>query len=222
MIPFQPTFTNSHFAEVRKADLVPLPEADEVFARLLSRFVQLGKMHRNVSFGELEAGSDIAPTSVFLTSLFAKAYVILAPKPHDGPLDLFFDIVELLPDLFEREIFQSGKEIWTLMNPCAQADNLAASMNDSKRQQAFSQWQKKFVTDLDGLLVAIEGNNGLDTVSKAVETAFGPRAKQAVLQHSAQRRESFRTLKQAGFVIAGAASVITPARAHTYFGGPSE
>ena len=212
----------SDFAEARKADLVPLPEADEVFARLLSRFVQLGKMHRNVSFGEFEAGSDIAPTSVFLTSLFAKAYVILAPKPHDGPLDLFFDIVELLPDLFEREIFQSGKEIWTLMNPCAQADNLAASMNDSKRQQAFSQWQKKFVTDLDGLLAAIEGNNGLDTVSKAVETAFGQRAKQAVLQHSAQRRESFRSLKQAGFVIAGAASVVSPARAHTYFGGPSD
>lgn len=212
----------AEFAEARKADLVPLPEADEVFARLLSRFVQLGKMHRNISFGELEAGSDIAPTSVFLTSLFAKAYIILAPKPHDGPLDLFFDIVELLPNLFEREIFQSGKEIWTLMNPYAQADNLADSMNDSKRQQAFSQWQKKFVTDLDGLLAAIEGNHGLDTVSKAVEAAFGRRAKQAVLQHSAQRRESFRSLKQAGFVIAGAASVVTPARAHTYFGGPSD
>jgi hypothetical protein len=210
------------FAEARKADLVPLPEAGEVFARLLSRFVQLGKVHRNISFGELEAGSDIAPTSVFLTSLFAKAYTILAPQPHDGPLDLFFDIVELLPELFAREIIQSGKEVWTLMNPCAQADNLAASMNDSKRQQAFSQWQQKFVADLHGLLAAIEGNQGLDAVSKAVETAFGPRAKQAVLQHSAQRRESHRALKQAGFVVADAASVVTPARAHTYFGGPSD
>ncbi|MGE6213897.1 nucleotidyltransferase domain-containing protein [Comamonas aquatica] len=212
----------ANFAEARKADLVPLPEADEVFARLLSRFVQLGKVHRNISFGELEAGSDIAPTSVFLTSLFAKAYAILAPQPHDGPLDLFFDIVELLPELFGREVLQHGMEIWTLMNPCAQADNLAASMNESKRQQAFSQWQQKFVTDLDGLLAAIEGNQGLDAVSKAVEQAFGPRAKQAVLEHSAQRRESHRALKQAGFVVAGAASVVTSARAHTYFGGPAE
>lgn len=208
--------------EARKADLVPLPEADEVFARLLSRFVQLGKVHRNISFGELVAGPDIAPTSVFLTSLFAKAYAVLAPQPHDGPLDLFFDIVELLPKLFEREVLQSGQEIWILMNPCAQADNLAASMNESKRQQAFSQWQQKFVADLDGLLAIIEGNQGLDAVSKAVEQAFGPRAKQAVLVHSAQRRESHRALKQAGFVVTGAASVVTPARAHTYFGGPSD
>lgn len=206
--------------EARKADLVPLPEADEIFARLLSRFVQLGKVHRNISFGELEAGPDMAPTSVFLTSLFAKAYAVLAPQPHDGPLDLFFDIVELLPKLFEREVLQSGQEIWILMNPCAQADNLAASMNESKRQQAFSQWQQKLVADLDGLLAVIEGNQGLDAVSKAVEQAFGPRAKQAVLEHSAQRRESHRALKQAGFVVAGAASVVTPARAHTYFGGP--
>lgn len=209
----------AEFAEARKADLEPLPVADEVFARLLSRFVQLGKVHRNIAFGELNAGSDIAPTSVFLTSLFAKAYAVLAPRPHDGPLDLFFDIVELLPALFEREILQSGKEIWTLMNPCAQSDNLAASMNESQRQQAFSQWQQKFVADLDGLLAAIEGNQGLDAVSKAVENAFGPRAKQGVLEHSARRRESHRALKQAGFVVAGAASVVAPARAHTYFGG---
>ncbi len=146
----------------------------------------------------------------------------MAPQPHDGPLDLFFDIVELLPELFGREVLQSGMEIWTLMNPCAQADNLAASMNESKRQQAFSQWQQKFVADLDGLLAAIEGNQGLDAVSKAVENAFGQRAKQAVLQHSAQRRESHRALKQAGFVVAGVASVVTSARAHTYFGGPSD
>lgn len=212
----------ANFAEARKADLVPLPVADEVFARLLSRFVQLAKVHRNISFGDLEAGSDIAPTSVFLTSLFAKAYAILAPQPHDGPLDLFLDIVELIPELFEREILQSGKELWTLMNSCAQFDNLAASMNESGRQQAFSQWRQKFAADLDGLLAAIEGNQGLDAVLKAVETAFGPRAKQAVLQHSAQRRESHRTLQQAGFVVAGAASVVTPARAHTYFGGHSD
>lgn len=212
----------ANFTEARKADLVPLPEANEVFARLLSRFVQLGKMHRNISFGELEAGSDIAPTSVFLTSLFTKAYAFLAPQPHDGPLDLFFDIVELLPKLFEREILQSGKEIWTLMNPCALSDNLAASMNESKRQQAFSQWQQKFVADLDGLLAVIEGRQGLDAVSKAVEKAFGPRAKQAVLQHSAQQREGHRALQQAGFVVAGAAPAVTPARAHTYFGGPSD
>ncbi len=211
----------ANFAEARKADVEPLPEAEEVFARLLSRYVQLGKVHRNVSFADLKSGSVIAPTSVFLTSLFAKAYAILAPEPHDGPLDLFFDIVELLPKLFEREILFGG-ERWTLINPSAQNDNLASSMNTSERQQAFVQWHAKFVADLEALLQAVDGNHGLDAVTKAVEQAFGPRAKQAVLQHNAQRRDGNRALQRAGFVIAGTMPVVTPVRAHTYFGSPTK
>jgi hypothetical protein len=211
----------ANFAEARKVDVEPLPDAEEVFARLLSRYVQLGKVHRNISFGDIPSGNDLAPTSVFLTSLFAKAYAILARQPHDGPLDLFFDIVELVPKLFEREIIQYGGERWILMNPFAQNDNLASSMNSSQRQQAFSQWHAKFVADLEALLGAVEGNHGLDAVTRAVEEAFGPRAKLAVLQHSAQRREGHRTLQRAGFVVAGTLPVVTPARAHTYFGGPT-
>lgn len=212
----------ANFAEVRKADVEPLPEAEEVFARLLSRYVQLGKVHRNVSFAELKSGGDLAPTSVFLTSLFAKAYAILAPQPHDGPLDLFFDIVELVPKLFEREILQFGGERWTLMNPFAQNDNLASSMNTPERQQAFVQWHAKFVADLEALLRAVEGNHGLDVVTTAVEQAFGPRAMQAVLQHNALRRDGNRALQCAGFVVAGTMPIVTPARAHTYFGGPTK
>ncbi len=209
------------FAEARKADVAPLPEATEVFARLLSRFVQLGKVHRNISFADMKSGSDLAPTSVFLTSLFAKAYTLLAPQPHDGPLDLFLDIVELVPTLFEREIHVSGQEHWKLMNPFALSDNLAAAMNTSARQQAFTQWHAKLVSDLDVLLSAVDGNQGLDTVAKAVERAFGPRASQAVLQHSGRQREGNRELQRAGFVVAGTLPVVTSARAHTYFGGPA-
>lgn len=212
----------ANFADVRRADVEPLPEAEEVFARLLSRYVQLGKVHRNISFADLKAGGDLAPTSVFLTSLFAKAYAILAPQPHDGPLDLFFDIVELVPTLFEREILQFGGERWTLMNPYAQNDNLSSSMNTSERQQAFAQWNTKFVADLEALLRAVEGSHGLDAVTKAVEQAFGPRAAQAVLQHNAQRRDGNRALQRAGFVVAGTMPLVTPARAHTYFGGPTK
>ena len=131
---------SASFADVRKADVERLPEAEEVFARLLSRYVQLGKVHRNYSFADVKLASDIAPTSVFLTSLFAKAYAILAPQAHDGPLDLFFDIVEMVPSLFERENLQYGVERWALMNPFAQTDNLASSMNTPQRQQAFKQF----------------------------------------------------------------------------------
>ena len=210
----------ANFAEARKADVEPLPEASEVFARLLSRYVQLGKAHRNTAFADIKGGSDLAPTSVFLTGLFAKAYVVLAPQLHDGPLDLFFDIVELLPTMFEREMLQGDREHWTLWNLYAQEDNLASSMNTLEHQQAFVQWHAKFVADIEALLDAVDGNQGLDAVTKAVEQAFGPRATQAVLQHSARRRDGYRTLQRAGFVVAGTLPVVTTARAHTYFGGP--
>jgi hypothetical protein len=206
---------------VRKADLVPLPDATEVFERLLSRFVQLGKVHRNIAFADLKSGSDLAPTSVFLTSLFAKGYAIQAPQPHDGPLDLFFDIVDILPTLFEREVSPSGQERWILMNPFAVSDNLASSMNTAGRQQSFTQWHSKFIADWKVLLDAVDSNQGLDAVTKAVAQAFGPRAIQSVLQHNAQRREGHRTLQRAGFVVARTFPVITQARAHTYFGGPA-
>ena len=207
------------FAQDRKADIEPLPEAAEVFARLLSRFVQLGKVHRNMSFADVKSGSDFAPTSVFLTSLFAKSYVALAPQPHDGPLDLFFNIVERLPMLFQREPLAHGGERWVLLNPYAHSDNLAASMNTRERQQGFVQWHKKLVTDLERLLTAIERSQGLDAVSQAVEKAFGPRATQAVLERNTRRREGNRVLNRAGFVVASSMPVVTSARAHTYFGG---
>ena len=209
----------ANFAEERKADVEPLPAPEEVFARLLSRFVQLGKVHRNMAFAAMTAGNDLAPASVFLTSLFAKAYATLAPQPHDGPLDLFFDIVELLPTLFQREVLDFGRERWTLMNLYAHADNLAASMNTVARQQAFVQWHAKFVSDLEGLLAAVEGNHGIDAVTKAVEQAFGSRAAQAVVHRNALRREGNRSLQRVGFVVAGTLPVVAPARAHTYFGG---
>ncbi|MDO9074123.1 MAG: nucleotidyltransferase [Rubrivivax sp.] len=208
-----------NFADAARADIEPLPEAAEVFERLLSRYVQLGKVNRNISFSALPASQDLAPTSVFLTSLFAKAYSLLAPQPHDGPLDLLLDVVAVAPSLFQRELLAGGQEQWTLMNPYALGDNLAASMNTAARQQAFTQWHTKFVHDLEALVSAIDGNHGLDTITKAVEQAFGPRASQAVLARNAQRRDGNRALQRAGFIVASTLPVVTPARSHTYFGG---
>ncbi len=208
-----------NFADAARADVEPLPEAAEVFERLLSRYVQLGKVNRNISFSALPASQDLAPTSVFLTSLFAKAYSLLAPQPHDGPLDLLLDVVAVAPSLFQRELLAGGQEQWTLMNPYALGDNLAASMNTAARQQAFTQWHTKFVHDLEALVSAIDGNHGLDTITNAVEQAFGPRASQAVLARNAQRRDGNRVLQRAGFIVASTLPVVTPARSHTYFGG---
>jgi hypothetical protein len=209
---------NKSFADVRRADVEPLPDATQVFGRLLSRYVQLGKVNRNISFADVPSGKELAPTSIFLTSLYTKAFVILAPQPHDGPLDLFLDVAELAPQLFERETLNGGREHWTLANPCAH-DNLAASMNTPERQQAFWQWQRKLVQDLEAIVAAVEADQGMDAVVRAVTRAFGPRAGQAVLERNAQRREGNRVLNRAGFFVAGTLPVAAAARPHTYFGG---
>jgi Second Messenger Oligonucleotide or Dinucleotide Synthetase domain len=204
---------------VRKADVEPLPDAQDVLGRLLSRFVQIAKVHRNHAFANVTNAARLAPTSVFLTSLIAKAYAILAPKVHEGPLDLFMDIVELLPFLFERQTLAGGGELWFLDNPCALADNAAASMNTAQRQEAFRQWHDKLSNDLAGLLKAINTGQGADIVAKAVESAFGARARQSVLAHTAQRRDSLRSAGKAAIFLGGVTSIVAPARAHTYFGG---
>jgi hypothetical protein len=210
---------SAEFAEASRAEVEPLPEAHEVFERLLSRFVQLAKVHRNISFLNVPAAGELTPPSMFLTSLIAKAFATLAPQPHDGPLDLFLDIVDFFPKLIQCEVLLNGREYWILMNPFAQNDNLAVSMNTPERQQAFRQWHSKLTTDLERLLAAIEGNQGIDAVTTAVTHAFGQRATQAVIHRNAQRRETNRRLERVGFVVAGTLPIVTPARAHRYFGG---
>jgi hypothetical protein len=72
-----------------RGDVAPLPDADVVSQRLLSIFVQLMKVHRNIAFGAPKDGQEsVAPASVFFTVLAGAAYALKAPQPHETPLDL--------------------------------------------------------------------------------------------------------------------------------------
>jgi len=206
------------FDSLRKSELVPLPAANEVFGRLLSRLVQLVKINRNLTFGAPSGGVDLAPPSSFLTTLVANAYAIEAVKQHDGPMDLFLDIVQLMPKLFQRLQMPDGSEFWFLENPTAQNDNFAACMNTPARQRAFDAWQERLARDLAALVDAIDQSAGMDVIARAAERAFGERAKSAVLLDNAQRREVKRAAGQGVFLVGGAAAISTPSRAHTNFG----
>ena len=70
----------------------------------------------------------------------------------------------------------------------------------------------------DDRIVAIDQSAGLDVIAKAVEGAFGERAKMAVLEDNATRREEKRSSGQAVFIAGGSAAIATPSRAHTNFG----
>lgn len=203
---------------IRKSELVPLPEADEVFGRLLSRLVQLAKINRNLRFGAPLGSLDLAPPSSFLTTLVANAYAIEALKPHDGPMDLLLDIVQLMPKLFQRVQMPQGREFWYLNNPTAQNDNLAGCMDSSAKQKAFDAWHERLQADLTALVDAVDQSAGLDVIAKAAERAFGERAKTAVLEDNATRREEKRAAGQGLFIAGGSAAIATPSRAHTNFG----
>jgi len=204
---------------VTRADVTPLSDAQEVSDRLLCRLVQLLKLHRNVGFGVVQVGHDMAPTSVFLTTLAAMAYAVEAPQPHESPLELLLDIVERMPLHFERISQPDGSEQWVLPNPSAPKDNLAASMNLPARQEAFFFWHQRLISDLNRILHAIEHHEGMDVLLKALQAAFGPRSAGAIQQAQAEYQSVSRAVGRVTLISSVAAAPISvPARSHTYFG----
>ncbi|MDB5932267.1 MAG: Uncharacterized protein JWR60_3974 [Polaromonas sp.] len=203
--------------EARKAELDPLSNATEVLGRLICRYVQLAKVHRNIAFSG--ADENVIPTSVFLTSLIARGYEKLALNPHDGPLELFVDIVNTMPELFEEETLNHGRRRWLLMNPCARNDNLAESMNTTNRQEAFMQWHDRLQRDLGDLVISIQDKSSSQGVLEVVKTSFGVRAATALLTHNANRRDALRAGGKASFFVGGSAvATTTSSRRHTFFG----
>lgn len=201
-----------------RGDLEPLPNADEVMNRLLSRLIQIMKIHRDKTFGAPTFGRDFAPKSIFITTLAAAAYEVRAQIPHDNPLDLLLDIVDTMPLFFERLILQGGREYWSLPNLTAPGDNLASGMNTAANQEAFIKWHARLTSDLTQILQSIEQRAGSDQLIKLVNEAFGDRAARAVIDMNAPR-----PLEKPGqrLVMLGAAAAATtsvPARAHTFFG----
>jgi hypothetical protein len=202
------------------ANVTPLPSVQEVFDRLLCRLIQVLKLHRNVAFGPSTSGPDASPTSVFITTLAAKAYQVQAPLPHDSPLDLLLDIVETLPDHFESIEQLDGSTFWHLQNPSAPTDNLAAGMNTRPRQQGFAWWHARIVRHLTEILDAIENHAGMDVVLAAIKEAFGERAARAIQAEQNQHRLASRSVGRIALIPAAGIPLQAAARSHTFFGGP--
>lgn len=203
----------------KRADVVPLAPADEVFDRLLCRFIQLIKLHRNTSFTKATSFKHLAPSSVFLTVLTAESYRLHAPRPHTDVLHLLTEIIETMPKMFRRVALSNGREEWQIDNPTAPGDNLAATMNAPGKQDAFLQWHAQLSKDIGGLINAIDQRLGMDKVQEVVTSAFGEKAANASRQAQLNRQSSSRA---SGRVVATtAAGIVIPmtARSHTFFGG---
>jgi hypothetical protein len=225
MASISPVFTNdqrivnaSAEDHIKRADIVPLSNADEVFGRLLCRVVQLIKLHRNVVFGSATVDPDLAPQSSFITSLAAAAYTAQAPQPHDSPLELLLDIVETMPQYFIRRLLWEDHEEWYLQNPTAPGDNLASAMNSRNRQKAFLAWHVRLIDDLRKILQAIEGRAGIDKVGQLIEATFGVRAANAMQLAQVSRQEAIRKSGKASIITSAATVIPMTARAHSFFG----
>jgi hypothetical protein len=218
-----PSFTKIHafdeaYDRLRKAEIVPLADSSEVFERLLSRLVQLVKVHRNESFGANGVDADLAPRSIFVTTLVAAAYASVARIPHEGPLELLLDVVASMSRHFSRTPQADGTEHWHLPNPSAPAENLASSMNSPQRQAAFWWWHSRFQAQLEAILDAIEQQAGLDQVLKLIGEAFGAKASSAIADDESARRRAQRGVGRVAMHGALAAPTIATARTHTFYG----
>lgn len=222
---------------LREAVIEPLPDADEVLGRLLGRFVQLVKLHRNEAFKAKEM-SGLAPSSVFLTTLVAQAYKAAAPQPHDSPMALLLDVVDGMNDHFQTSdptgAHPSGASTWYLPNPTVPRSNLAEEMQDRARQEAYGQWHARLRQDLRRILLAAAPGQGLDVLVEAVEQAFGSRAGKAVTQNALEQQERNRAAQRVAIFgpvvratgipsLARASTVIAspqfaPSRSHTFYG----
>lgn len=222
-----------------EASIAPLSNPQEVFAKILCRLVQLVKLHRNAKFAQAARGADIAPTSIFLTTLVAEAYRVEAPLPHASPLELLLDIVERMPLHFQRFPRSGGQEEWYLADPAVPRGNLAEGMNSPGHQKAFFAWHELLITDIGRILNAIDGNHGMDAMLKAVKNAFGDRGSAAVATAQLAQQQTLRaagktavfttaagsTMSAASTVTAASASSVSAptartlsSRAHTFFG----
>jgi len=202
---------------VVRADLELLPDATEVQSRLLSRLVQMLKLHRNMAFGSA-AGPDFSPKSVFITVLASTAYASRAPITHDSPLELLLDIVDTMPLFIQCQRLPGGDEYWELPNLTAPGDNLANGMNTPQHQQAYREWHLRLKADLESLLQCIEQRRGLDELLEIVQRCFGARAAQAVRELEAPRATPNSTRRIVTVGTAGASALLLPSRGHTFYG----
>jgi hypothetical protein len=215
----QPVFSRTIIAkaateDLKRADVTPLSNAEDVFDRLLCRIIQLIKLHRDTTFAKSPDLIDQRPTSIFLTALAAGAYARQAPLQHADPLELFIDVVRDMPDFIDRR----AGEVWEVQNPTAPGDNLASAMNLGSRQDIFDQWYRKFAKDIVAIVDAIELRSGMDQVGKLVTGAFGERAGKALINGQLNAQDKQRNAGAAKAVLAGGLIVPLTAKANTFYG----
>lgn len=173
----------------------------------LQRVVQILKHHRDVM---LENDPEIAPISIILTTLAARAY-----DQSEGVFDALCHILAHMDEYVEN---RNG--IWHIDNPVAPGENFADKWElEPAKAQAFFRWLEAARSSLVTDLIAA---NGLDELAVVMEKSLGSvYPKRAIGKYGAslnERRRENRLFSTAGGLstIAGSTSKVVPN--HSFYG----
>ena len=134
---------------------------------VLQRVVQVLKRHRDLMFAECDA--DLAPISVIISTLAARAY--------QGDEDLVEAVVAVTGHLVQSIVKEGG--IWLVRNPVNPEENFADKWADHpERKDAFFAWANQVRADF----AQLAGDQDVRAFSETLRPALGERAIDKALQ----------------------------------------
>ena len=173
----------------------------------LQRVIQILKHHRDVMF---EDNPDIAPISILLTTLAAKAY--------DQTYGVFDALSYILSHM--DEYIENRNGVWHVDNPVAPGENFADKWElEPEKAQAFFRWLNAARADLVAELIAAEG---IDELAAAMERSLGSvYPSRAIGAYGSSLNESRKTSKLYS-TAAGISTIASPAAKtvpnHSFYG----
>lgn len=149
------------------AQIAPYPTQARVKG-ILRRTVQLLKRHRDVAFVNVEA--DIAPISIIITTLAARAYELCVNNfTFDTELDVLVGTIRMMPHFIDRPVV-NGRRIYVVPNEATIGENFAERWNaEPERAKAFYDWHAKALADFEKL----ENLEGLDLITMGLDKSLG-------------------------------------------------
>lgn len=199
-----------------QADVAPYP-AQTPMKGVLRRTVQLSKRHRDMHF---EHGpTEVAPISIIITTLIARAYEICAGRVYGSELQLIRELIRLMPGLIAGPA-TTGDSAWTIWNPTTRGENFAEKWNrNAALPTAFFAWHAKLEKDVENMTSVF----GFDELKRSLSASFGSRpvnrAMDAMVESvsAARARGNLRVTPKFGLTSTAAAGSTT-VRANTFFG----
>ena len=207
-------FVRAFTADSAEVAPFPRPQASK---GVLRRTVQISKRHRDICF-EIEP-NKLAPISIIITTLLARAYAVCVLRTFDSELQLIIEMVRVMPSLIEGPT-TTGHSRWAVWNPTTQGENFAEKWNsEPARATAFFSWHSRLLSDLERLTTVF----GLDQLSKSLSESFGPKPAKAVMDamtrgvSTARAQGTLSVVPQVG-LSAAASAAGTSVRRNTFFG----